>query len=212
MALQKENNQEDTRECPVCYDSLAGIERTLSCGHVFCHDCLVKTLVSINGDGNIRDTIACPVCRHLTFITRQSEALQPLLEKKDPNEGQTLEVPLPVTQGGQLQSARRVSRDALLSGSSRITLLFCKCISWKHQQQRTISSSPNAHQVFIISAQGRPMTEEDALDVVLTVVNPQRRRRRTGCVCTTARCLVFLLSTFTALALVTLTLPWILLA
>uniref|UniRef100_A0A3P9J8Z6 RING-type domain-containing protein n=1 Tax=Oryzias latipes TaxID=8090 RepID=A0A3P9J8Z6_ORYLA len=203
-------NSQDTsgkNKCPVCYDSLAGIERTLSCGHVFCHDCLVKMLVSIKRDG---DTIACPICRHLTFITRQSEALQPLIEKKDPDQGQTLEVPLPVSQGGQLQSAQRVSRDSLLNESNRSSHFFCRCISWKLHSQRTISSSPNAHQVYIIGTQGRPMTEEDALDV-WTLVNPQSRRRRTGCVCSTARCLVFLLSAFTVLALVTLTLPWILL-
>uniref|UniRef100_A0A3B4UHZ0 Ring finger protein 222 n=1 Tax=Seriola dumerili TaxID=41447 RepID=A0A3B4UHZ0_SERDU len=168
-------------ECPVCYECLSGAERTLSCGHVFCHDCLVKTLVS--SDGNIRDTIVCPICRHLTFIKKQKEALGSLAADKDPNpdEAQTLEVPLPLSLG-QLQVRR----------------------------QRLISPRHTASQIFIISAQGRPMAEEDALSVVMTVVQPQRRRRRR--ICTTARCLLVLLSAFTILALVAATLPWILLA
>ncbi|CAF89404.1 unnamed protein product, partial [Tetraodon nigroviridis] len=140
---------------PVCYEYLSGTERTLCCGHVFCHDCLVKTLVCINSDGIIRDTIVCPICRHLTFIKKQKETLVTFVEDK--NEGQTLEVP-----------------------------------------------------IFIISGEGRPMAEDDALRIVMTVVQPQRRRRRK--ICTTARCLFFLLAVFTLLALVAATLPWILLA
>ncbi|XP_022053828.1 RING finger protein 222 [Acanthochromis polyacanthus] len=208
MALYKEDSQEDALECPVCYESLSGTERTLSCGHVFCHDCLVKTLVSINSDGNIRDTIVCPICRHLTFIKRQKEALVSLTADKDPHEGQTLEVPLPLPLG-QLQSARRASMESALSGVNWVARC-CRGISQRVRRQRLISPSHNASQIFIISAQGRPMAEEEALSVVMTVVQPQRRRRRR--ICTTARCLLVLLSAFTVLALVAATLPWILLA
>ncbi|KAG8006914.1 hypothetical protein GBF38_022981 [Nibea albiflora] len=208
MAFHKEDSQEDAHDCPVCYESLSGTERTLSCGHVFCHDCLVKTLVSINSDGNIRDTIACPICRHLTFIKKQKEALVSLAADKDPNEAQTLEVPFPVPPG-QLQSARRTSGDTLPRGVNWIARCF-RSLSERVRRQRLISPSHNASQIFIISTEGRPMAEEDALSVVMTVVHPQRRRRRR--ICTTARCLVFLLSAFTVLALVAATLPWILLA
>ncbi|XP_015251635.1 PREDICTED: RING finger protein 222 [Cyprinodon variegatus] len=208
MALYKDNSQEDAHECPVCYESLSGSERTLSCGHVFCHDCLVKTLVSINSDGIIRDTIACPICRHLTFIKRQRDALVSLAASKNPDEGQTLEVPLPVTPL-QLQSAQRVSEAPLESGLDRIARC-CESFFQRVRQERFIGHNRNACQIFIISAQGRPMAEEDALDVVMTVVQPQRRRRRR--VCSTARCLLCLLSAFTVLALVAATLPWILLA
>ncbi|XP_069005090.1 RING finger protein 222 [Embiotoca jacksoni] len=208
MALYRDDSQEDARECPVCYECLSGTERTLSCGHVFCHDCLVKTLVSINSDGNIRDTIVCPICRHLTFIRRQKEALVSLVADKDPNEGQTLEVPLPLPPG-QVQGPRRVSWDSLQSGVNWISRCF-RSISQLVGRQRLISPSHNASQIFIISGQGRPMGEEDALSVVMTAVQPQRRRRRR--ICTTARCLFVLLSIFTALALVAATLPWILLA
>ncbi|GAA6218212.1 RING finger protein 222 [Lates japonicus] len=206
MALYKENSQEDAQECPVCYECLSGTERTLSCGHVFCHDCLVKTLVSIHGDGNIKDTIVCPICRHLTFIKKQKEALVSLATDKDPDEGQTLEVPLPVPLG-QLEGARQTS--SLPRGVNWIANCF-RGITERVRRQRLISPSHNASQIFIISAQGRPMAEEDALSVVMTVVQPQRRRRRR--ICTTARCLLVLLSAFTILALVAATLPWILLA
>ncbi|KAM9346458.1 RING finger protein 222 [Symphorus nematophorus] len=209
MAFQKEDSQEDARECPVCYESLSGTERTLSCGHVFCHDCLVKTLVSINSDGNIRDTIACPICRHLTFIKKQKEAaLVSIAADKEPKEAQTLEVPFPLPLG-QLQYARRASRDSSLRGARWISHCF-RGISERVRRQRLISPGHNASQIFIISAEGRPMAEEEALSVVMTVVQPQRRRRRR--ICTTARCLVILLSAFTLLALVAATLPWILLA
>ncbi|XP_047426999.1 RING finger protein 222 [Mugil cephalus] len=208
MALYKEDSQEDTRECPVCYECLSGTERTLSCGHIFCHDCLVKTLVSINGEGNIRDTIVCPICRHLTFIKRKKEALVSLAPDKCPDEGQILEVPLPLPLR-QPHNARRASRDSLRSGVNWITR-FSRGIAQRLRRQRLISPSHNASQIFIISSQGRPMAEEDALSVVMTVVQPQRRPRRR--ICTTARCLLLLLSAFTVLALVAATLPWILLA
>lgn len=199
MAFHKEDNQEDARECPVCYESLSGTERTLSCGHVFCHDCLVKTLVSINSNGNISDTIVCPICRHLTFIKKQKEALVSLAADKNPDEAQTLEVPLPLPRV-ELHSARRVSWIARCS----------RGISERVRRQRVISPSHNASQIFIISAEGRPMAEDDSLRIVMTVVQPQRRRRRR--ICTTARCLFVLLSVFTVLALMAATLPWILLA
>ncbi|XP_037544343.1 RING finger protein 222 [Nematolebias whitei] len=208
MALFKDGSAEDAHECPVCYESLSGSERTLSCGHVFCHDCLVKTLVSINSDGNIRDTIACPICRHLTFIRRQKEALVSIAAPKGPDAGQTLEVPSPPGRG-QLQSARRAS-DSLFSGVNWI-VHCCRCGLQRIRAGRLISPSRNsACQIFIISAQGRPMAEEDALDVVMVPGQPERRRRRR--ICTTARCLILLLSAFTVLALVAATLPWILLA
>ncbi|XP_028456432.1 RING finger protein 222 [Perca flavescens] len=203
MAFHKEDSQEDARECPVCYECLSGTERTLSCGHIFCHDCLVKTLVSINSS-TLRDTIVCPICRHLTFIEKQKEAL---VADKDPDEVQTLEVPLPPPR--QLQSARRHFTDRLPREVNCIARCF-RGMSEGIRRHRLISPSHNASQIFIISTQGRPMAEDDALSVVMTVVQPQRRRRRR--ICTTARCLLVLLSAFTILALVAATLPWVLLA
>uniref|UniRef100_A0A667WH42 RING-type domain-containing protein n=1 Tax=Myripristis murdjan TaxID=586833 RepID=A0A667WH42_9TELE len=201
--------KQDAREseCPVCYESLSGTERTLSCGHVFCHDCLVKTLVGVTRDGVIRDTIICPICRHLTFIKKQKEAIVTLAEKERETQ-QTLEVPLPLPPG-YLQSARRASGDTLPRGFNWIVRWY-RGVSETVRRQRLVNPIHSASQIFIISAEGRPMAEEDALGVVMTVVQPQRRRRRR--ICTTARCLLVLLSAFTILALVAATLPWILLA
>uniref|UniRef100_A0A3Q1JIM8 RING-type domain-containing protein n=1 Tax=Anabas testudineus TaxID=64144 RepID=A0A3Q1JIM8_ANATE len=200
--MKKMKLEPDARECPVCYECLSGTERTLSCGHVFCHDCLVKTLVTIHSGGNIRDTIVCPICRHLTFIKKQKEALVSVAANKQPSEAQILEVPLP------LPPDQRPSRNSLPTGLNWIAHYFRR-ISERVRRQRLISPSHNVSQIFIISAQGRPMAEEDALGVGMTVVQAHRRRRRR--ICTTARCLVVLLSAFTLVALVAATLPWILL-
>ncbi|XP_029946529.1 RING finger protein 222 [Salarias fasciatus] len=208
MEMYQDENHQDAHECPVCYESLQGTERTLSCGHVFCHDCLVKTLVGIHSDGNIRETIACPICRHLTFIKRQKESLLSLVAEKDAGEGQTLEVPVPLPPE-QLQGARRASGNPRRNGLSWIPRCL-RGISQRVRRQRLVSPGHNASQIFIISAQGRPMAEEDSFSVVMTVVHPQRRRRRR--VCSTAQCLLVLLSAFTILALVAVILPWILLA
>uniref|UniRef100_A0A8C6U059 RING-type domain-containing protein n=1 Tax=Neogobius melanostomus TaxID=47308 RepID=A0A8C6U059_9GOBI len=206
MAYLK-GNHEDGQECPVCYESLSGTERTLSCGHVFCHDCLVKTLVSVNTNGHIRDTIVCPICRHLTFIRKQKEALVSLNGDKEVEAAQILEVPVPIPVGEQHQSAG-VPGGTLPRGLNWIAHII-RWMSERLRRQRLVCPTHNASQIFIISAEGRPMMEEDSLSVVMTLVQPNRRRHR---VCTTARCLFFLLSVFTALALVAATLPWILLA
>ena len=94
-------------EFPVCYECMSGSERTLSCGHVSYHDCLVRTLVSITGDGvitvRVRDTIICPLCRHLTFIKKQADAVEAILlnaKKEETKQGeQTLKVPIPAPPG-----------------------------------------------------------------------------------------------------------------
>ncbi|KAM8845543.1 RING finger protein 222 isoform 1-T3 [Spinachia spinachia] len=202
MALYEEDSQQDAEECPVCYECLSGTERTLSCGHVFCHDCLVKTLVSINSDGNIRDTIVCPICRHLTFIKKQKEAVVAVTTDKDPGEGQTLEVPLPAPPR-RAQGARRATRGTSPAEVNWVARCFGVIADRLGRQMLT---SPKHTQIFVISAQGRPMAEYEGLSVVMTVVQPRRRRLR---ICTSVRCLLVLLSLFTIMALAAATLPWI---
>ncbi|NXB12139.1 RN222 protein, partial [Cnemophilus loriae] len=66
-------------ECPVCYEKFQPLEAThrrLSCGHSFCHDCLVKCLLSAKLDGHIQSSIICPVCRYVTFLSKK-KALWP---------------------------------------------------------------------------------------------------------------------------------------
>ncbi|XP_077590400.1 RING finger protein 222 [Stigmatopora nigra] len=205
--------QEDPNECPVCYEVLPGTERTLSCGHVFCHDCLVKMLISIHTEGQIRDTIACPVCRHLTFIRkRHGETLDSTEETKEDGEsgipGQTLEVPVGTPLVRLEDTDAEAGSPSASDAFSGLRRFFCR----GRRRQGFVRGDPCGHsQIFVISARGRPMTEEDTFSVVLTVVRPpQRRRRRRSC--STSRCLVVLLSIFTMIALVAAVLPWILLA
>ncbi|NXK69430.1 RN222 protein, partial [Sylvietta virens] len=80
-------------ECPVCYEKFQPLEAThrrLSCGHTFCHDCLVKCLLSAKLDGHVPSSITCPVCRYVTFLS-EKKALWPPGAATDPR---TLEVPL----------------------------------------------------------------------------------------------------------------------
>ncbi|XP_038606006.1 RING finger protein 222 [Tachyglossus aculeatus] len=67
-------------ECPVCYEKLRDLEgagRTLSCGHVFCHDCLVKYLLARRAEAHVPQTLVCPVCRYVTFLSRRGPRRPP---------------------------------------------------------------------------------------------------------------------------------------
>ncbi|NWX85000.1 RN222 protein, partial [Nothoprocta ornata] len=80
-------------ECPVCYEKFHPREATrrrLSCGHTFCHDCLVKCLLSAKLDGQVQNSIICPVCRYVTFLSKK-KALWPPKAETNP---WTLEIPL----------------------------------------------------------------------------------------------------------------------
>ncbi|NXC10995.1 RN222 protein, partial [Orthonyx spaldingii] len=80
-------------ECPVCYEKFQPLEAThrqLSCGHTFCHDCLVKCLLSAKLDGHVQSSISCPVCRCVTFLS-EKKVLWPPRAGSSPR---TLEMPL----------------------------------------------------------------------------------------------------------------------
>ncbi|KAM3660642.1 RING finger protein 222 [Ammospiza maritima maritima] len=95
-------------ECPVCYERFQPLEATqrrLSCGHTFCHDCLVKCLLSAKLGGHVQSSIVCPVCRFVTFLSRRKvlwlpraadpRVLQvPLAQLARSEATNTLEVPL----------------------------------------------------------------------------------------------------------------------
>lgn len=202
-------------ECPVCYECFGNTERTLSCGHVFCHDCLVKTLVSVSRDGQVtRQNIICPICRHLTFISKQNTFVANPC--KDAESGQSLEVPVSLLAGTQSHpsesqdwASTRNSPPAY-TGLSRV-LQYFRWISTRLTQPQ-FKSRNNASQIFIISSQGRPMVDEDEISVVTTAVNePAQRRRQRRRTCTTVQCLLILLTLFTVLTLIVASLPWILL-
>ncbi|KAL1278639.1 hypothetical protein QQF64_025312 [Cirrhinus molitorella] len=185
-------------ECPVCYESLSDSDRTLSCGHHFCHDCLVRTLVNTSQNGSIkRDNIICPVCRHLTFIKKfQGYTLSMVEDKKI---GKTLEVP-------------SIPTPVVPVGSH--TGCICSClrsISCRLCRRRLVCPK-DASEVFIISELGRPMTEGDVFDIGPTLAMQQDYSRNGQRFCTISCCLLILMITFTLLALVAATLPWVLLA
>nr|XP_015211515.1 PREDICTED: RING finger protein 222 [Lepisosteus oculatus] len=178
-------------ECPVCYETLKDNKRTLSCGHGFCHDCLVKTLVGANRSGHITRHIICPMCRHLTFLTEQgADVVKVKSARKD---AQILEVtlsppppvppfhhPLP-PQSPARHAAGRAPPRAGDSGASRAVRFFRRASS------RRVSSRPPGPaptlQIFTITSQGRPMADEDAVSVtaVTSVIPVPRRRSRLTC-------------------------------
>lgn len=80
-------------ECPVCYEKfhpLEAMHRQLSCGHIFCHDCLVKCLLSAKLDGQVQSSIICPICRYVTFLSKKKALWPP----KARTNSWTLEMPL----------------------------------------------------------------------------------------------------------------------
>ncbi|KAK2515724.1 hypothetical protein Q9233_014243 [Columba guinea] len=80
-------------ECPVCYEKfhpLEAMRRQLSCGHIFCHDCLVKCLLSAKLDGQVQSSIICPICRYVTFLSKKKALWPP----KARTNSWTLEMPL----------------------------------------------------------------------------------------------------------------------
>ncbi|XP_036250646.2 RING finger protein 222 [Molothrus ater] len=86
------SNEAAPAECPVCYERFQPLEAThrrLSCGHTFCHDCLVKCLLSAKLGGHVQSSIVCPVCRFVTFLSRKKVLWLP--RATDPR---VLQVPL----------------------------------------------------------------------------------------------------------------------
>ncbi|XP_028573027.1 RING finger protein 222 [Podarcis muralis] len=80
-------------ECPVCYESFQSPKvsrRVLSCGHAFCHDCLVKCLLASRDEGRLQNCLTCPVCRFVTFLCRKRACLPSKISSNPP----PLELPL----------------------------------------------------------------------------------------------------------------------
>ncbi|KAK2515667.1 hypothetical protein Q9233_014180 [Columba guinea] len=80
-------------ECLMCYEKfhpLEAMRRQLSCGHIFCHDCLVKCLLSAKLDGQVQSSIICPICHYVTFLSKKKALWPP----KARTNSWTLEMPL----------------------------------------------------------------------------------------------------------------------
>uniref|UniRef100_A0AAY4BLV7 RING-type domain-containing protein n=1 Tax=Denticeps clupeoides TaxID=299321 RepID=A0AAY4BLV7_9TELE len=132
----------EAQECPVCYEGLADTARTLSCSHTFCHDCLVRTLVSISRDAVItRDSIVCPVCRHLTFITKRTDLA------RDEKSRRILEVPLSGPPQGP--SGPATSPSPLAGGLSRLSH-YVRWVSSRLSRQRLVRPSNPPSQTSLL--------------------------------------------------------------
>ncbi|XP_067860362.1 RING finger protein 222 [Heptranchias perlo] len=190
-------SEEAGSECPVCYEKVSRQNqslRTLTCNHIFCHDCLVKTV--INQETQPKKVI-CPVCRHVTFLNKKS--LRWITKGKEGK--QTLEIPLSRT---SLESST-VSLDSLGAPPPRpppprslLRRLFGSC-------PRTFASARNpalgTSQIFVISGRGRPMSEEELRAPAEGVVLDHRRCR--------LRWILVLLCFIIIGAVVAAILPWI---
>ncbi|NWV91426.1 RN222 protein, partial [Machaerirhynchus nigripectus] len=144
-------------ECPVCYEKFQPLEAThrrLSCGHTFCHDCLVKCLLSAKLDGHVRSSIICPVCRFVTFLSKK-KALWPPRAGSDPR---TLEMPLSPS-----------SLSHLAKSEASNTLVVPSHFVMPVQSLERCSAGPQglpgvlareAH-IFVISDHGMPLVAAD---------------------------------------------------
>ncbi|XP_053158603.1 RING finger protein 222 isoform X2 [Hemicordylus capensis] len=72
--ISKETPPATSAECPVCYETFRSPKvsrRMLSCGHTFCHDCLVKCLMASQENGRLPNSLICPICRFVTLLCRK---------------------------------------------------------------------------------------------------------------------------------------------
>ncbi|KAK1162314.1 RING finger protein 222-like [Acipenser oxyrinchus oxyrinchus] len=213
---ESDENEAGSDECPVCYESYREAKRTLACGHVFCHDCLVKTLVSHNRDGDIvRKNIICPICRHLTYIKKKK--ILPLIVTSKKNK-QTLEVPLspvsPITLSASSPFNSLDSLDEVGSPTPARTTRSRRIQDFAFRRTdssgsdltaaTTPTSATSPSQIFTISGHGRPMSEEDTVSITAGTVNRQAR-------CCRLQWVIFFLIVIIIVAIVAAILPWIIL-
>ncbi|NWH95085.1 RN222 protein, partial [Aegithalos caudatus] len=103
MSEPSSSKESAPAECPVCYEKFQPLEAThrrLSCGHSFCHDCLVKCLLAAKLDGHVQSSIICPVCRYVTFLSKKKAPWPP---SADPR---ALETPLSPSSLSQLAKSQ----------------------------------------------------------------------------------------------------------
>ncbi|XP_023599721.1 RING finger protein 222 [Myotis lucifugus] len=204
-----ESKDSSGSECPVCYEKfrdLEGASRTLSCGHVFCHDCLVKYLLSTRVDGQVQRTIVCPICRYVTFLSKKSSRWPSMLDKS----AQTLAVPRacpPGPPGGQ----RPGGHTHPTAGSQLV---------WRASPSQSpqlpldlLPSLPREPQIFIISRHGMPLGEQDSVLprrslAELSEASPAPRSTRSFCCRSRALLLITLIAVVAVVAAI---LPWVLL-
>lgn len=203
-----ESKDSSGSECPVCYEKfrdLEGASRTLSCGHVFCHDCLVKYLLSTRVDGQVQRTLVCPICRYVTFLSKKSSRWPSMLDRS----AQTLAVPAGLPPGPPPAPARAHPGPRAASPPA-----------WRAPAGPSpqlpldlLAGLPREPQIFIISRHGMPLGEQDSVLprrslAELSEAPPVPRSSRSFCCRSRALLLITLIA---AVAVVAAILPWVLL-
>ncbi|XP_072796746.1 RING finger protein 222 isoform X2 [Vicugna pacos] len=204
---EAESKDSSGSECPVCYEKfrdLEGASRTLSCGHVFCHDCLVKYLLSTRVDGQVQRTIVCPICRYVTFLSKKSSRWPSMLDKSS----QTLAVPVGLPP---------VPPPDALGHTNPLTVsqpVWRPSPSQGGQLPLDLPPGlPREPQIFIISRHGMPLGEQDSILprrslAELSEASPAPSSTRSFCCRSRALLLITLI---TVVAVVAAILPWVLL-
>ncbi|XP_020651961.2 RING finger protein 222 [Pogona vitticeps] len=148
-------------ECPVCYESFQSPKvsrRMLSCGHTFCHDCLVKCLLASRDEGRFQNTLTCPVCRFVTFLCRKRACWLSKPALHPPSR----ELPLSPS---SLPCGVLLGPSNTLVMPSRFLTPFCS-----YDNQQSVRGCPGIGQpggleqephIFIITQCGMPLIEEN---------------------------------------------------
>ncbi|NWS71236.1 RN222 protein, partial [Crotophaga sulcirostris] len=146
-------------ECPVCYEKFHPLEaahRRLSCGHTFCHDCLVKCLLSAKLHGQVQSSIVCPVCRFVTFLSKK-KALWPPTAGTSPR---TLEMPLSPSSLSHLTKLETSNTLVVPSHFVMPVQSLDRCCSTMDSQGVPGELAREAH-IFVISNHGMPLVDAE---------------------------------------------------
>ncbi|NWS48032.1 RN222 protein, partial [Probosciger aterrimus] len=150
-------------ECPVCYEKFQALEaahRRLSCGHTFCHDCLVKCLLCAKVNGQLQSSIICPVCRYVTFLSKKA-ALWPPKAGTNPR---TLEMPLSPSSLSHLTKAEASNTLVVPSHFVKPVQSFDQCGSTGNgalDVQGVPGEMAREAHIFVISDHGMPLVDAD---------------------------------------------------
>ncbi|KAG8431572.1 hypothetical protein GDO86_018142 [Hymenochirus boettgeri] len=163
MSTEESRKETSPNECPVCYEQLKPhsiLERRLSCGHSFCHDCLVKYLLAAKQEGSIKKNIICPLCRYVTFLNKRGLILPP----KPGEANQILEVPISPSCQRHCETVTIPETLVLPIPETEETperqeppVCTCQTVIGSEGLVNSFGS-----QVFIISNQGQPLENEDS--------------------------------------------------
>ncbi|NWH67352.1 RN222 protein, partial [Geococcyx californianus] len=163
MSDTSSSKEDPPAECPVCYEKfhpLEAMHRKLSCGHTFCHDCLVKCLLSAKLDGQIQSSIICPVCRYVTFLSKKA-ALWPPKAGFSP---QTLEMPLSPSSLSHLTKLDASNTLVVPSHFVMPVQSLDQCCSTRNgpvDSQGVPGELTREAHIFVISSHGMPLVDAE---------------------------------------------------